>query len=162
MSESDRRSSDSENSSSDGQAEAHPPQPPDMTWTEPPQQSEVAEPPPFAEQPSFAQQPFAPAQAPQPYQGQAQGGQQVAPKNPPLMALISFFIPGVGTMLNGNVGLGIIMLVSYIGVWAFSALLWAILLGWLMWPFMLGIVIWAMVDSYKGAQRWNAMHGIIS
>ncbi|MGB3829408.1 MAG: hypothetical protein WA962_11600 [Ornithinimicrobium sp.] len=97
---------------------------------------------------------------PQPYYPQQ--AQQVAPKNPPLMALISFFIPGLGTMLNGNVGLGVIMLVAYIGSWALSALLWILFLGWLIWPFMIAIVVWAMVDAFKGAQRWNAMHGIIS
>ncbi|MGB3763043.1 MAG: hypothetical protein WA966_07450 [Ornithinimicrobium sp.] len=78
------------------------------------------------------------------------------------MAIISFFVPGVGTMLNGNVGLGIVMLVGYLGAWVFSALLWFLFLGWLVWPVMIGIVVWAMVDSYKGAQRWNAMHGVIS
>ncbi len=127
-------------------------------------EGQTYEPPPPSEAsdaPAYAQQQYAPAQTPQPYYGQQQG-QQVAPKNPPLMALISFFVPGVGTMLNGNVGLGIVMLVGYLGAWAFSALLWLIFLGWLVWPIMIGIVVWAMVDSYKGAQRWNAMHGVIS
>lgn len=154
MSESDSHGPDSQNSQRDSQA-AHPPVAPDMSWTEPPKQSEAAE------QPAAAQQPLTPAAAPQPYLGRPQG-QQVAPKNPPVMALISFFVPGVGTVLNGNVALGIIMLISYVGAWTLSGLLWIFFLGWLIWPFMLGIVVWAMVDSYKGAQRWNAMHGIIS
>src|SRR3981189_2709912 len=42
----------------------------------------------------------------------------VAPKNPAVSLIVSFFIPGVGSMINGDVGTGIAILVLYIIGWA--------------------------------------------
>jgi TM2 domain-containing membrane protein YozV len=79
----------------------------------------------------------------------------VAPKNPAVSLIVSFFIPGVGSMINGDVGTGVAILLLYIIGW-FTVLIFVGV------PLALGAWIWGMVDAYKGAQRWNARHGIIS
>ena len=79
----------------------------------------------------------------------------VAPKNPAVSLIVSFFIPGVGSMINGDVGTGIAILMLYIVGWVLAVFLIGI-------PLAIGAWIWGLVDAYKGAQRWNARHGIIS
>lgn len=79
----------------------------------------------------------------------------IAPKQPGLMLLASFFIPGLGTMMNGETGKGIGILIG----WILSAVLTLFVIGIFTG---LGFWIWGMVDAYQGAQRWNARHGIIS
>ena len=79
----------------------------------------------------------------------------VAPKNPGLALVASFFIPGLGTLMNGETGKGIGILVGYF----VSFLLAFVVIGI---PLMIGLWIWGMVDAYSGAKRWNARHGIIS
>ena len=79
----------------------------------------------------------------------------VAPKNPAVSLIVSFFIPGVGSMINGDVGTGIAILVLYI-------IGWVLVIGLIGIPLAIGAWIWGMVDAYRGAQRWNARHGIIS
>ena len=94
--------------------------------------------------PTYAQPPALPA-----------GYHRVEPKNPALSLLASFFIPGLGTMLNGESGRGIGILAGYI----VAVLLSLVLIGI---PFVIGLWIWGMVDAYSGAQKWNARHGILS
>ncbi|KAJ1684095.1 hypothetical protein LUZ63_020664 [Rhynchospora breviuscula] len=79
----------------------------------------------------------------------------VAPKNPGLALVASFFIPGLGTIINGEVGKGVGILVGYV----VSLFLIFALIGV---PLVIGLWIWGMVDAYQGAQRWNAAHGIRS
>ncbi len=79
----------------------------------------------------------------------------VAPKNPAVSLIVSFFIPGVGSMINGDAGTGIAILVLYI-------IGWVLVIGLIGIPLAIGAWIWGMVDAYRGAQRWNARHGIIS
>lgn len=79
----------------------------------------------------------------------------VAPKNPAISLLASFFIPGLGSMINGDVGKGIGILVGYL----ISLVLVLVIIG------VLGVFafwIFGMVDAYQGAKLWNAKHGIIS
>ncbi|HZW43213.1 MAG TPA: DUF2510 domain-containing protein [Dermatophilaceae bacterium] len=80
---------------------------------------------------------------------------QVAPKSPALALLASFFVPGLGSMIIGRVGIGVTILVCYF----VSFLLIFVLIGI---PLVIGLWIWGMVDAYTGAQNWNARHGIIS
>lgn len=68
---------------------------------------------------------------------------EVGPKSPALALMLSFFIPGVGQMYNGQVGKGIGMLVLCIFLWLF----W---LGWIIW-------IWAMINAYSSAKAINLM-----
>ncbi|WP_235498802.1 hypothetical protein [Knoellia sp. Soil729] len=79
----------------------------------------------------------------------------VAPKNPAISLLGSFFIPGLGQLMNGDTGKGIVMFLAY----CFSFLLMLVLIGFLTAP---AIWIWGMFDAYRSAQRWNLRRGIIS
>lgn len=83
------------------------------------------------------------------------GTMVVAPKNPAVSLIVSFFIPGVGSMINGDVGTGVAILVLWIIGIATSIFFVGIFL-------ILGAWIWGMVDAYQGAQRWNRAHGILS
>jgi hypothetical protein len=60
--------------------------------------------------------------------GQGSGGNVIA-------ALASFFIPGLGQLLQGRLLLSIVMFVS-------AAALWIILMGWI-------IHIWSIVDAAR-------------
>jgi TM2 domain-containing membrane protein YozV len=117
--------------------------------------------PPGQAYPPPGQNGFPPAvyqQQPYPPQGQgymAPPAMQVMPKNAALALIISFFIPGVGSMYAGKVNTGVIILVCYI----VSVILSAFLIGI---PFAIGIWIWGLVDAYKGAQEWNRARGIES
>ena len=79
----------------------------------------------------------------------------VAPKSPALSLIVSLFLPGVGSMINGDVGTGVAILVLYIVGIALSVVLIGI-------PLAIGVWIWGLIDAYQGAQRWNRAHGIIS
>jgi TM2 domain-containing membrane protein YozV len=113
----------------------------------PPAVPQAGQPPGYGPPPPYSQAP-----APYPHHPP---GYQVAPKNPGLSLLASFFIPGLGSMVNGEVGKGIGILVGYL----VSAVLVLLVIGIVG---MLGFWIWGMVDAYQGAQKWNARHGIIS
>jgi TM2 domain-containing membrane protein YozV len=94
----------------------------------------------------------------QPY-GQPQAGspvqQVVAAKNPAIGVVLSFFIPGLGTMVNGSAGRGVLILALYAVGWLLSFFLIGI-------PILIGAWIWGLVDGYTSAQRWNRKHGIVS
>ena len=79
----------------------------------------------------------------------------VAPKSPGVALLASFFIPGLGSMLNGDVGKGVAFLLTYLLCWFLFILLVPLLIAFVIW-------VWAMIDAYQGAVRWNDAHGIIS
>ena len=97
-------------------------------------------------------------QAPPQYQGQPQyqvGPQVVMPKNPALGVILSFFIPGLGSIVNGSTSRGVTILVVYV----VGVILSFFLIGI---PVVIGAWIWGMVDGYLSAQRWNQEHGIVS
>lgn len=79
----------------------------------------------------------------------------VLPKNPAVSVIASFFVPGLGSMLNGNTSIGIVILITYIVGWVLTL----VLIGFFI---VLGAWIWGMVDAYSSAQKWNQAHGIIS
>ena len=74
-------------------------------------------------------------------------------KDPGLMLLASFFIPGLGTILNGDTGKGVGILVGYL----IGIVLSAVIIGI---PMVIGFWIWGLVDAYQGAQKYNASHGL--
>lgn len=80
---------------------------------------------------------------------------QVAPKNPGISLLASFFIPGLGSMINGDAGKGVGILLGYVVAVFFSFILIGL-------PFLIGFWVWGMVDGYQGARTWNLRHGILS
>lgn len=101
----------------------------------------------------YAAQPYQQQYGVQPYAGYSQP--YVAPKSPGISLLASFFIPGLGSMINGETGKGAGILVGYIACLVGSVLLFPLLVA-------AGLWVWGMVDAYQGAQRWNAQHGIMS
>lgn len=86
---------------------------------------------------------------------QGQGQLVVAPRSPAISLIASFFIPGLGSMINGRVGIGIGILCLYVVGFILSFFLIGV-------PIALGAWIWGMVDGYQSAQAWNRAHGIIS
>jgi TM2 domain-containing membrane protein YozV len=86
---------------------------------------------------------------------QPQGQLAVAPRSPAISLIASFFIPGLGSMINNRVGIGILIL----GIYALGFILSFFIIGV---PIAIGAWIWGMVDGYQAAQAWNRAHGIIS
>jgi TM2 domain-containing membrane protein YozV len=86
---------------------------------------------------------------------QPQGQLVVAPRSPAVSLIASFFIPGLGSMINNRVGIGILIL----GIYVFGLILSLFFIGI---PIALGAWVWGMVDGYQSAQAWNRAHGIIS
>jgi TM2 domain-containing membrane protein YozV len=79
----------------------------------------------------------------------------VAPKNPGIHLLVSVFLPGVGSMMNGDVGKGVGILIGYVVSFFLFFLIIPLFIA-------LGLWIWGLVDAYQGAQKWNRAHGILS
>lgn len=73
-------------------------------------------------------------------------------KEPVLSLLVSFFLPGVGSMINGDVGRGVGILILY-GV---GLLLSVVLVGL---PLVLAAWVWGLVDAYQGAVAYNRQQG---
>ena len=69
-------------------------------------------------------------------------------KNPGLAAVLSFFIPGLGQIYNGQIGKGILVIILSI---VFSAMV-IFLIGFILAP---AIWIWAMYDAYSTAKKIN-------
>jgi TM2 domain-containing membrane protein YozV len=87
------------------------------------------------------------------------GGYVVAPKNPAVSLIVSFFLPGVGSMINGDVGIGVSILLLWLLAIGLDVTVIGLILGV---PLGIAMFIWGLVDAYQGAQRWNKRHGIIS
>lgn len=79
--------------------------------------------------------------------------QRRARKEPGLALLASFFLPGLGQMVNGEVTKGAMFMLGYF----VSAVLLLVLIGFLLMP-----VLWiaSMVDAYSSAKNWNIRYGL--
>jgi TM2 domain-containing membrane protein YozV len=75
------------------------------------------------------------------------------PKSPAIGVLLSVFVPGLGSMVNGNVGIGVTILILNIVGWFLVSALIGI-------PIAIGSWMWGMVDGYLSAKKWNSAHGI--
>jgi TM2 domain-containing membrane protein YozV len=126
----------------DGQAQARP-------------QEQYGAQPEYGAQPQYGVQPYARQQGYPAGTGQPQGQLVVAPKNPAVSLIASFFIPGLGSMISGRVGIGILIL----GIYVVGLILTFIIIGF---PIALGAWVWGMIDGYQSAVNWNRAHGIIS
>jgi TM2 domain-containing membrane protein YozV len=87
------------------------------------------------------------------------GGYVVAPKNPAVSLIVSFFLPGVGSMINGDIGIGVTILLLWLLAIGLDITVIGLVLGV---PLGIAMFIWGLIDAYQGAQRWNRRHGIIS
>jgi TM2 domain-containing membrane protein YozV len=79
--------------------------------------------------------------------------QRAAPRSKAVGALLSVFIPGLGSMVNGNVGIGVTILILNIVGWFLAFALIGI-------PIVIGTWIWGLIDGYLSPQKWNRTHGI--
>jgi TM2 domain-containing membrane protein YozV len=116
--------------------------------------------PPFGQayqQPPQGQNGYPPAPYQQPYPPgyAAPSGLQVFPKNAGIALLISFFIPGVGSMYAGKTNTGVIILVGYVISWVLTI----VIIGF---AGIFGFWVWGLIDAYQAAQSWNRARGIES
>lgn len=79
----------------------------------------------------------------------------VHPKNPGLALVASFFITGLGQLMNGEGGKGVAMFFLQV----VNVMLMFVLIGFITWPI---VWIWSMADAYMSAKAWNMRHGVIS
>src|SRR5438552_16867117 len=86
-------------------------------------------------------------------------GYAVAPKSPSVSLIVSLFIPGVGSMINGDTGIGITILLLWLLAIALDVTVIGLIVGV---PLGIAMFVWGLIDAYQGARRWNARHGIIS
>ncbi len=86
------------------------------------------------------------------YPGYLDGVEEVGEvKSSGIAAVLSLVIPGAGQIYNGEIGKGILFIIL-----AFIAgILFLFLIGI---PIYLILVIVAVLDAYKGAERWNQAH----
>lgn len=86
-----------------------------------------------------------------------------------LSLIASFFIPGLGTILNGRTGRGlgilglwVLVLIPLIALVSFALFVatYAIFLLVPVLAGVLGIWIWGMVDAYQVAEQHNRLHGL--
>lgn len=119
----------------------------------PPGQGRYRPPPPQGYQVQAAYVP--PGGAMMPYQPGPYPVTAVRPRGRALGAIVSVFLPGIGSMINGSVGIGVIIFVSYL----ISCLLCLVVIGFILVP---AVWIWAIIDGVISADRWNRKHGITS
>lgn len=79
----------------------------------------------------------------------------IVPKSPGIAVLASFFLPGLGSMISGNGGIGALILI----LWMISWVLTIVVVGFFG---LLAFWIWGMVQGYNDAVAWNRRHGMIS
>lgn len=75
-----------------------------------------------------------------------------AVKSSGLAAVLSFFIPGLGQIYNGQILKGIILII----IDAINGALMFVLIGFITWPIT---VLYAIYDAYMTAERINAREG---
>ncbi len=115
-------------------------------WTHATSVPQIPPPPPYGRG-GYAGQapPFAPMAVPR--------------KEPALSLLASFFVPGVGQMINGDTGPGLAFLSAYLGGLVAVICLGWILIGFIGLPVAIGAWIWSMIDAYQGAVKFNQRAG---
>ncbi len=104
--------------------------------------------------PALYQQPYPPGYAAPPGYP-APPVMQVVPKNAGIALLISFFIPGVGSLYAGKTTTGVIILIGYVISWVLTI----VIIGFVG---IFGFWVWGLVDAYQAAQAWNRARGIES
>ena len=70
------------------------------------------------------------------------------PRSPLPALALSFVVPGLGTMRNGDVGRGVIVLAFFLA----SACLVPVLVGL---PLLIVVWVWGLLDAVLSARRWN-------
>lgn len=73
-------------------------------------------------------------------------------RNPAASLLASALVPGLGTIINGETGKGVLILVVWITAW----LLVLVAVGVILIP---AVWIYGIYDALQGARRYNLAHG---
>lgn len=76
-------------------------------------------------------------------------------KEPVLSLLLSFFIPGVGQIYNGEIKKGLAMLVTYYLFSIVTVILCIILIGLCLLPFLLAYWLYILYDAVVTADKIN-------
>jgi len=98
--------------------------------------------------PGAYQEPLAPMGRPGTYQ-------QVQGRSAAVAVLASLLVPGLGSMLNDEVGKGILILACYV----VAVITCFFLIGFVLAP---AVWIWGMVAANTDAHAWNRAHGMLS
>jgi TM2 domain-containing membrane protein YozV len=72
-------------------------------------------------------------------------------RNPAASLLASLLIPGLGTIINGETGKGVIILVGWIIAWVLILAIVGLILVPAVW-------VYGMYDAFQGARRYNVAH----
>lgn len=76
-------------------------------------------------------------------------------KSPGLAAVLSFFLPGLGQIYNGQIAKGLFFVVLA----AVFGWLTVVVIGFLLYPILW---VYGIYDAYKTAERINAGRGTVS
>jgi TM2 domain-containing membrane protein YozV len=71
--------------------------------------------------------------------------------NPAVPVLVSFFLPGVGSVLNGHRAKGVALFLAYALSWVL-----AVTLAGVVFVAVIGVWLWGLVDAYRGARTDGA------
>src|SRR5258708_19937861 len=74
----------------------------------------------------------------------AAGGYVVAPKSPAVSLIVSLFLPGVGSMINGDVGIRIAILLLCLLAIALDVTSFGLIVGI---PLGIGVFVWGLNDA---------------
>jgi TM2 domain-containing membrane protein YozV len=74
-------------------------------------------------------------------------------RNPAASLLASLLIPGLGTIINGETGKGIVILVAWITAWVLVLAIVGLILVPAVW-------VYGMYDAFMGARRYNLAHAV--
>ena len=72
------------------------------------------------------------------------GGYAVAPKNPAVSLIFSFFIPGVGSLVNGDTGIGLTILLLWLLAGALDITVVGLIVGV---PLGIAMFVWGLIDA---------------
>ncbi|HEY8811246.1 MAG TPA: hypothetical protein VIO86_02005 [Candidatus Dormibacteraeota bacterium] len=73
-------------------------------------------------------------------------------RNPAASLFASLLLPGLGTIINGETGKGLVILVAWITAWVLILAIVGLILVPVVW-------IYGMYDAFQGARRYNLAQG---
>lgn len=125
----------------------------------------MAYPPPPSDPVSPLTLPYAPP--PAPFAGtppswptMGPGPAVVAPRKEPWLAVLaSFLLPGLGSIINGDTGVGATLMITYALSVVFLLCFWIFLIGLIGIPVMLLVWVGGMVHAHQGAVGFNLRAG---
>jgi len=74
-------------------------------------------------------------------------------RNPAASLLASLLVPGLGTIINGELGRGLVILVAWITAWVLVLAIIGLILVPAVW-------VYGMYDAFQGARRYNLAHAV--